>query len=198
LGGAAQELQHGSRELALETAECLPTGLALGLLAGQVVAGAGVIAALGDGDPVPRRARLRDTGWAMSQENVDVARRAMDAWNRGDIEGWLESGHPDIEWTSGIATEVSGTEQVYRGEVEMRRFWDEWHSLWDLTVEIWDIRDLGDRVVTIGRIQTHGKTSGIDLERPVAYVFEFEGGLIRKLRAYADPGEALEAVGLQK
>jgi ketosteroid isomerase-like protein len=134
----------------------------------------------------------------MSQENVDVARRAMDTWNRGDVDGWLETGHPKIEWTSGIATEVSGTEQVYRGEVEMRRFWDEWHSLWDLNVEIWDIRDLGDTVVTIGRIRTRGKTSGIVLDRPVAYVFEFEDRLIRKLRAYADPDQALEAVGLRE
>src|SRR5436190_8848899 len=97
----------------------------------------------------------------MSQETVDVARRSLDAWNRDDLDAWLETGHPEIEWTSGIATEVRGGAQVYRGELEMRRFWDEWHSVWDLTVEVSEVRDLGDTVVTLGRIRTRGKTSGI-------------------------------------
>jgi hypothetical protein len=38
-------------------------------------------------------------------------------------------------------------------------------------------------------------TVGMDLERPVASVFDFDGGLARKARAYLDPQEALEAVG---
>jgi ketosteroid isomerase-like protein len=68
--------------------------------------------------------------------------------------------------------------------------------VWDLTIEVSEIRDLGDTVVTLGRIRTRGKASGIDLERPAAYVGEFEGGLIRRLRAYQDQNQALEAVGL--
>src|SRR3954469_4197065 len=134
----------------------------------------------------------------MSQENVDVARRAVDAWNRGDLDAWLETGHPEIEWTSGIASEVAGTEVVYRGAQEMRGFWNEWHSLWDLTVDLSEARDFGDTVVMLGRIHTHSKTSGIDLDRPVVYVVALEGGLIRKMRAYQDLDVALEAVGLRK
>jgi hypothetical protein len=41
-----------------------------------------------------------------------------------------------------------------------------------------------------------GDASGIGLERPVAYVFEFHEGLARRVRAYLDPEQALEAVGL--
>ncbi len=134
----------------------------------------------------------------MSQENVDVARGAMDAWNRGDLEAWLATGHPDIEWISAVVAEVEGAERVYRGLAEMRRFWDEWHSVWDLTIEISEARDLGDTVVLLGRMRTRGRASGVPLERPVAYVSEFEGGLIRKIRAYRDPEEALEAVGLRE
>jgi ketosteroid isomerase-like protein len=134
----------------------------------------------------------------MSQENVEVARSSLDAWNRGDLDAWLKTGHHEIEWISGIASEVEGTEAMYRGEAEMRRFWDEWHSLWDLTIEVSEIRDFGDTVVALGHIRTHGKTSGIDLERPVAYVFEFESGLVRRVRAYSDADQALEAVGLRE
>jgi ketosteroid isomerase-like protein len=122
----------------------------------------------------------------------------LDAWNRGDLDACLETGHPQIEWISGIASEVEGTEAVYRGGEEMRGFWDEWQSLWDLTIEVSEIRDFGETVVTVGRIRTRGKTSGIDLERPVAYVFELDGGLVRKVRAYQDPDQALKAVELRE
>jgi ketosteroid isomerase-like protein len=134
----------------------------------------------------------------MSQENVDAARRSFDAWNRGDVDAWLESSHPQIEWSSDVARRLEGTETVYRGRSQMRQFWDEWHSVWDLTIEISEFRDLGETVVALGRMRAHGKASGIELEGLVAYVAEFQGGLARKLRAYLDPSEALEAVGLQE
>jgi ketosteroid isomerase-like protein len=27
----------------------------------------------------------------MSEENVEIMRRSFDLWNRGDLEGWLET-----------------------------------------------------------------------------------------------------------
>ena len=134
----------------------------------------------------------------MSQENVEVVRRALDGWNRGEIDAWMESAHPDVEWSSAIARRVEGAQTVWRGREEVRRFWDEWHSLWDMSIEISDFRDLGDTVVALGGMQITGKGSGVDLAQPVGYVVEFEGDLIRKMSAYMDPSEALEAVGLRE
>jgi ketosteroid isomerase-like protein len=134
----------------------------------------------------------------MSQENVDAAQRTFEAWNRGDVDAWLESSHPDIEWFSAIAGQLEGAETVHRGHAQMRQFWDEWHSIWDLTIEISEFRDLGDTVVALGRMRAHGKASGIELDAPVAYVAEYEGGLARKVRAYLDTAQALEAVGLSE
>ena len=79
----------------------------------------------------------------------------------------------------------------------MRRFWDDWHSVWNLKIdaaEIRDLGDLGDTVVVLGRMQARGEASGVNPEQPVAYVYEFEGGLARRVRAYLDPQLALEAV----
>ena len=134
----------------------------------------------------------------MSQENVDAVRRSFEAWNRGDIDAWLESSHPEIEWFSEVARRLGGAETVYRGQAQMREFWDEWHAVWDLTIEISEFRDLGDTVVALGHMRAHGNASGIELEAPVGYVAEFEGGLARKLRSYLDPGQALEAAGLSE
>jgi len=60
-----------------------------------------------------------------------------------------------------------------------------------------EVRDLGNTVLVLGSIRTRGEASGVDLERPVAYVFEFDGGLVRKVRAYLDPQKALDALGLR-
>jgi ketosteroid isomerase-like protein len=133
----------------------------------------------------------------MSRENVEAVRRSADGWNRGDFDAWLQSPHPEIEFISEIARRVEGAETVWRGTEGMRRFWDEFHSVWDLSIELSEIRDLGDTVVALGRIQTRGNTSGVELESPVGYVFEFDGGLIRTYRAYLDPSEALRAAELR-
>ena len=130
----------------------------------------------------------------MSAENVDAVRRCLDGWNRGDVDAWLESAHPEIEFYSEIARRMEGAETVSRGEAELRRFWDDWHAVWSMTIEVAEIRDLGDTVVVLGRMLARGEASGVDLEQPVAYVFEFEGGLARTVRANLDPQLALEAV----
>jgi ketosteroid isomerase-like protein len=134
----------------------------------------------------------------MSQGNVGVVREAFDAWNRGDEEGWLKPLHPEIEWSSAISKEVDGKETVWRGEAELRRFWDEWHAVWDMAIEISELRELGDRVLVLARIQVHGKASGVEVVRAAGYVVDFEGDLIRRARAYLSTDEALEAVGLSE
>jgi ketosteroid isomerase-like protein len=113
-----------------------------------------------------------------------------------DVDAWLEPAHPEIEWFSAIVSRMEGPGTVHRGLAELRRFWDEWHSVWDLTIEASEIRDLGDTVLALGRMRMRGEASGVDLESPVAYLYEFEEGLVRKARAYLDPQQALEAVGL--
>ena len=128
---------------------------------------------------------------AMSQENVATVRASLDAWNRGDVDAWLEAAHPEIEWVSQIAQSIEGSETVSRGPAEMRRFWDEWHALWDVTIDVTETFDRGDTVVALANLRARGEASGVDLERQIAYVVEFEGGLARRARAYFDQREAL-------
>ena len=134
----------------------------------------------------------------MSQANVDAVRANFEAWNRGDREAWLAAAHPDVEWSSAILREVEGKEAVSRGRAELGAFWDEWHALWSLTLEPSEVRDLGDEVLVLARMRTRGNASGAETERSIAYVFEFEDGLVRRGRAYLSPEEALEAVGLRE
>ena len=132
----------------------------------------------------------------MSRENADAARRSFEGWNRGDIDAWLESAHPDVEFHSEIARRIEGAGAVVRGTAGMRRFWDEWHLVWDMRIDVSEVRDLGETVLVFARLRAHGGASGVDLEGPVAYVLEFKGGLIRTVRTYLDPQQALEVLDL--
>ena len=44
----------------------------------------------------------------MSQENVEVTRKAVDAWNRRDPDLWRSYATPDIEWTPAGPAAVEG------------------------------------------------------------------------------------------
>jgi ketosteroid isomerase-like protein len=127
----------------------------------------------------------------MSEELVEKVRRSFDAWNRGDVDGWLEAAHPEVEWTSEIVRRMEGADAVYRGVDELRAYWDDSHALWDVHVELTEILDRGETLVALGTVRARGEASGVDLEGPIAYVFEFTDGLVRKVRAYLDPQEAL-------
>jgi len=123
---------------------------------------------------------------------------AFRAWNGGDRDGWLALSHPDVEWSSGILRQVEGGNAVHRGRAEVGQFWDDWHALWDLDIEVSEFRDLGDTVLVLAQLRTRGKSSGAEVERSIGYTFEFEDGLVRRARAYPSPEEALEAAGLSE
>jgi ketosteroid isomerase-like protein len=134
----------------------------------------------------------------MSQENVEVVRRLFEAWNRGDREGWLASAHPEVEWSSAVLRQVEGAGALHKGRAELGQFWDDWHELWNLEVEVSELRDLGDNVLVLGKLRTRGKSSGAEVEQAIGYVFQFEDGLVRRAQAYLTPQEALEAAGLRE
>ena len=55
----------------------------------------------------------------MSQENVEGFRRAIEAWNRRDVDGWLERTASDFEWSP--ANPAAVERSVYRGDEEIRQ-----------------------------------------------------------------------------
>jgi ketosteroid isomerase-like protein len=55
----------------------------------------------------------------MSQENVEASKRAFDAGNRRDMESFLETLAPEVEWHPGLAALLEGEATVYRGREEV-------------------------------------------------------------------------------
>jgi uncharacterized protein len=133
----------------------------------------------------------------MSQENVEVFKHAVDAYNRRDAEALLADLDPDIEWHPAILVELGGETTVYRGHRGVRELLrDTDETLAEIHVEFPDVRDLGDRVVAVGRLRVRGKTSGVATEADVGYVGDFRDGKATRIQTYLDPKAALEAAGL--
>jgi ketosteroid isomerase-like protein len=134
----------------------------------------------------------------MSQENVEIVEGCIRAWNRGDRDGWLAPTHPEVEWSTAIERQVEGVERVHKGQADLGRFWDEWHALWNATVDVSETRDLGDSVLVFAMFRAKGEGSGVEVERSIGYLFEFEDGLIRRASSHFPPEEALKAAGLSE
>ena len=56
----------------------------------------------------------------MSKENVEAFKRGLDAYNRQDVEAFVEGTDPDVEWHSGILSGLTGEATVYRGHEGIR------------------------------------------------------------------------------
>ena len=131
----------------------------------------------------------------MSQENVEVVRRVSEAYNRRDVEVMLGELHPDIEWYPWLQVQLGGGATVYRGRDGVR---DGEDAFSEVRAELSEVRDLGDRAVAIGHLRGRGKESGALTESELAWIVEFQGGKVIRVREYLDPKEALEAAGLSE
>ena len=77
----------------------------------------------------------------MSQENVELARRAFDAFNRRDFDAFLELMDPEVE----AASQLVAIEGGYRGHEGIRRWWESVFEVFpDFTLGVVEVRDLGD------------------------------------------------------
>ena len=94
---------------------------------------------------------------------------------------------------------LGGELAVYRGEEGVRRLiWELREAFAESHMEFPDIRDLGARVIGLGRVRSVGKQSGIETESPFAFVIDFMDGKASCVRSYVDHERALEAVGLSE
>lgn len=132
------------------------------------------------------------------QDNVETLRRIVEAASSGDVETLIEHLDPAVEWHSAIHVPMGGQTTVARGHRGVpRMFQDFWDTFAESAVDLSEMRDLGDRVVAIGRIRWRGKESGVETESPWSCVADFKDGRAIRVRAYLEPEAALAAAGLR-
>jgi ketosteroid isomerase-like protein len=134
----------------------------------------------------------------MSQENVEAFKRFADANNRRDVEALLAELDPEVEWHSAVLRSLRGEAEVHRGHAGVREMLrDLYEAFSEFQVEFSEIRDLGDRVVAIGRWITRGEESGAEVTPPLASVVDFRNGKAIRVRSYLDPEDALVDAALR-
>ena len=133
----------------------------------------------------------------MSQENVEIVRRGHETFNRRDLDAFLATCEPDVEFTP-YERAIEGL-GPYRGHDGIRKWWGEaFEVLPDFNVELDEVRDLGELVFVRGRLRGHGAGSGAAFERNYWGLFRCHGGRVVWWHAYPSEKEALEAAGLQE
>jgi hypothetical protein len=61
-----------------------------------------------------------------------------------------------------------------------------------------EFRDLGDRVLLLGKLEGRGKGSGVQVESPFAAIIDYREGKSWRNRVFNNHGEALRAAPLSE
>ena len=131
----------------------------------------------------------------MSQENVEVAKAAFEAWNSGDMDAFRDLCDPKIIMRPPERWPEPGP---FVGREAVMREWEQVRETWvaDNVEPIGDFIAAGDRVVV--RQAWRGVGQGPESNIETTQVFTVRKGLILHQEFFWDHQEALEAAGLRE
>ena len=126
----------------------------------------------------------------MSEENAKIVIRSTDAYNRGDLDGFVENWAPDavLDWSNSRGIEAG----VYRGHAEIRAFAERFLATWDeVRIEIDDPVQVEDELVIAENVTYLRGRDGIEVQARSA-----DGKLhfpvTRRPTGRSDPSQLLE------
>jgi len=127
----------------------------------------------------------------VSEQNVEMVRAFIAAYNRRDYDAAVERFDPEIEW---VLPERQSSDSG-RGPADVRRFWDGLDNIFDeLRLDPQEFVDAGDVVAT--RLLYHGlgKGSGIEFDGELYHqVTTFRGGWITRIEYFSQWSDAIAA-----
>jgi ketosteroid isomerase-like protein len=131
----------------------------------------------------------------MSEENVEIVRRHIDAYGSGDYEAALAAYHPEVVCDATVRPEG----RIYRGREGVAEAIRVWAGTWDeWRWEIEELIDARDKVLMVVREFARGKGSGVNVVQQTFWVYTLRGGQIVHAEVLVDRDEALEAAGLRE
>jgi ketosteroid isomerase-like protein len=137
----------------------------------------------------------------MSRENVEVVRRSIEAYNQGDLDGFLATLHPRVVWEENHPVfGFVGLEPVYEGHDGVRLWWEATREPWKtVEAETHEMTPVGDDALVVSTtMHGTGAGSGVVAELSFFHVLDFRDGRIARRRLYPERQEALEAAGLRE
>ena len=130
----------------------------------------------------------------MSHENVEVARRCIDAYNRRDWAALRRLNDTDIEldWSASRGVEAG----VYRGIDDVLGVFKAYYDTFgQIVIEADRYIDAGESVVVPNMSRSTGR-DGIEVLARSAIVITSRAGKVVRIRLYQETEQALKAVGL--
>jgi ketosteroid isomerase-like protein len=132
----------------------------------------------------------------MSQENVELARASLDAFNRRDFAQITELLHPEVELQEAADLPDART---WRGRGGVMEYLAETQMRWsEVRFDPNEFIDGDKTIVITGTLWGRGKESGVEVSTPLAQVIDVHEGKARRIGFYLDRSQALEAAGLSE
>jgi ketosteroid isomerase-like protein len=136
----------------------------------------------------------RDTARAML-ENVELVYQAADAFNLGGLYLFLALCDPNVEFISRLVPRQGGKPR--RGHDGVRSWWEALHGAYrDLSVEIGEVRELGEVTVARVRLRGWGTESDAPMQQTQWHVVRWRHKTAIRWRVFLSEAEAFEAAGL--
>ena len=130
----------------------------------------------------------------MSEENVEVVRRAYEAYANGDLATAELAYSEDTVWD---VTRFRPDEGIHSGREELASYIQSWRETWaehSFSLEL--ALDAGDRVVAVIVESGTGRASGAPVAIRYGQVITVSGGKIAETIVYRDVDKAFEVAGL--
>ena len=126
------------------------------------------------------------------RELAELARRGIDAYNRGDVEAVLEQLDEQIEVYTAPGLVNAGT---YNGHDGFLQWLAQWSEAWDeFRLELERIDFVGEHYEVVSVRQFgRGAGSGVEVEMRIAQLYEVHHGKATRLHYYPDRDAALAA-----
>jgi uncharacterized protein len=133
----------------------------------------------------------------MSQENVEIVRRAFEAYERGDLPALLGEFSSDVVIRQ---TAPVPDARTYHGQEGLLKVISDWTEVFDAFVmTAKDFVDAGnDKVIVRVHQKPRGTESGAAGEGDFWFVYTVGGGKLVRLDMFNSKSEALEATGLRE
>ena len=132
----------------------------------------------------------------MSEENVEIVRKANAALNSGEIDAALSAYAPDAELRD--LANAPDQASVITGRDAIREAWDLWTAAFDeFRADIEEYTEAGDAVICAVRWHGKGAGSGMSIDVRQFDLYEFrKGQVVTATLGFKSKNEALEATGM--
>jgi ketosteroid isomerase-like protein len=130
----------------------------------------------------------------MSQENLEIVRRAIDAYNARDLNTYLATISESIRFQSRFR---AVDPVVYHGHADLRRYFANLDEVWSrYEMQLERMVPAGTQVAALCHLYAVGRDSDVQLEEHPGVVFTLEAGTIVAMDSYPTHAETLAAIGV--